>query len=61
MRRDEMFPILDKLVACCVPENDKRIVTELLSNEKFHYIEPHHNRPILPNLWEMGWLCGSSG
>ena len=54
MRRDEMFPILDKLVACCVPENDKRIVTELLSNEKFHYIEPHHNRPILPNLWEMG-------
>ena len=54
MRRDEMFPILDKLVACCVPENDKRIVTELMSNEKFHYIEPHHNRPILPNLWEMG-------
>ena len=54
MRRDEMFPILDKLVACCVPENDKRIVTELLSNEKFHYIEPHHNRSILPNLWEMG-------
>lgn len=22
MRRDEMFPILDKLVACCVPERN---------------------------------------
>ena len=29
MRRDEMFPILDKLVACCVPEKDKRIVCPL--------------------------------
>lgn len=54
LRRDEMFPILDKLVSCCVPENSKRAVTELLSNEKFHYIEPHHNRHILPGLWELG-------
>lgn len=53
LRRDEMFPILDKLVSCCVPENSKRAVTELLSNEKFHYIEPHHNRHILPGLWEL--------
>ncbi len=54
MRRDEMLPILDKLVATCVPELSKRAVKELLSNEKFHYIEPHHNKRILPSLWEMG-------
>ena len=53
LRRDEMFPILDRLVSCCVPENSKRAVTELLSNEKYHYISPHHNRHILPGLWKI--------
>lgn len=54
MRRDEMLPVLDKLVACCVPEESKRAVADLLANEKYHYIEPHHGRPILPGLWELG-------
>lgn len=54
MRRDEMLPILDKLIACCVPERSKRAVSALLANEKHHYIEPHHRRPILDGLWEIG-------
>ena len=54
MRKDEMLPILDKLVDCCVPANNRRVVNTLLSNEKFHYIEPHHGRPILDTLWELG-------
>ena len=51
MRRDEMLPILDKLISCCVPERSKQAVTELLANEKHHYIEPHHGQHILPGLW----------
>lgn len=54
MRRDEMLPILDKLLACCVPERSKRAVSALLANEKHHYIEPHHGRPILDGLWYIG-------
>ena len=54
MRRDEMLPILDKLIACCVPERSKRAVPELLANEKHHYVEPHHGRHLLPGLWEIG-------
>lgn len=54
MRRDEMIPILDKLITYCVPEQSKWSVAELISNEKYHYIEPHHNRHILPGLWELG-------
>lgn len=54
MRRDEMLPILDKLISCCVPERSKKAVTELLANEKHHYVEPHHGRPLLPGLWEIG-------
>lgn len=54
MRKDEMFPILDKLTACCVPEKNKKAVQELLSNEKHHYIEPHHQQHVLNGLWELG-------
>ena len=54
MRRDEMLPILDKLIACCVPEESKQAVMELIANEKHHYIEPHHGQSILGGLWELG-------
>lgn len=54
MRRDEMFPILDKLIACCVPERKRKAVQELLANEKHHYIEPHHQQPVLNGMWELG-------
>ena len=54
MRRDEMFPILDKLVACCVPERNRKAVQALLANEKHHYIEPHHRQSVLNGMWELG-------
>ena len=54
MCRDEMFPILDKLIACCVPERNRKAVQELLANEKHHYIEPHHGQPVLNGMWELG-------
>ena len=37
MRRDEMLPILDKLVECAVPQEQRRAVKELIANEKLHY------------------------
>ena len=54
MRKDEMLPILDKLIDCCVPKESKQAVMELVANEKHHYIEPHHGQRILPGLWELG-------
>ena len=54
MRRDEMMPILDKLIDCCVPAESKKTVKTLVSNEAHHYVEPHHGRPILHGLWEIG-------
>ena len=54
MRKDEMLPILDKLISRCVPEQNKKAIQELIANEKYHYIEPHHNRQILSGLWEIG-------
>lgn len=54
MRKDEMLPILDKLIARCAPEENKKAVRELVANEKYHYIEPHHSKYILDRLWKIG-------
>ena len=54
MHRDEMLPILDKLVNCCVPAEQRRAVVDLLANEKHLYIEPHHGKRLLDGLWELG-------
>jgi predicted DNA-binding transcriptional regulator YafY len=54
LRRDEMLPILDKLIDCAVPEESKTAVKELIANEKYHYLPPHHDQPILKSLWEIG-------
>lgn len=59
LRKDEMLPILDKLVECCVPSSNRRTVNSLLLNEKFHYIEPHHNKPVLDLLWQLGQVIQS--
>ena len=52
--KGEMMSILDKLLDCCVPEKNKKMVNDLLANEKFHYIEPQHKKVFLDKMWEIG-------
>ena len=54
MRKDEMLPILDKLIDCAVPKESQKAVKSLIANEQRHYMEPHHHQPILNGLWEIG-------
>ncbi len=53
-RKDEMSDILDKLIDCCVPVKNQQIVHELLSNERFHYVPPRHNKHFIEKLWSIG-------
>lgn len=54
MVREEIAPILERLIACCATEQSRKIVHSLVANEEFHYIGPRHGRPVLKNLWEIG-------
>lgn len=54
MCKDEMLPILDKLISRCVPKQNRKVVQDLVANEKYHYIEPHHGKNILSGLWDIG-------
>ena len=36
LTKAEMYPIIDKLLSCCVPSSSYRQVSTLIANEKFH-------------------------
>ena len=52
--KTEMQDIVGRIIGCCVPENDKKTVKELIANESYHYIEPRHGKTYLSNMWEIG-------
>ncbi len=52
--KDEMMPMIDKLIECCISPNNKKMVSELIANEKFHYVELNHRVPFIERLWNIG-------
>lgn len=50
----EMMRMLDKLLERCVPPENRKIVNELVSNERYHYMEPHHKKTFIDKMWEIG-------
>lgn len=52
--KQKMGRILDKMIKGCVPLNNMKLVSNLMANEKYHYVELHHNSHIEDKLWEMG-------
>ena len=54
LSKAELDPILDKLIDCCVPKECKSYVNGLISNERFHYVPPRHNKEVLETMWRLG-------
>lgn len=52
--KEEMQEILNKLITSCVPQENRKIVQELINNEAFHYIQPRHGVSFMENLWIVG-------
>ena len=52
--RRELKIILDKLVEGCVPLKNMKLVSDLIANEKYHYVELNHKEYIQDKLWETG-------
>lgn len=52
--KSEMTDMLDKLISCCVPRENQILVTDLISNEAFHYVEPRHKTKFIDMLWDIG-------
>lgn len=52
--KEEMTDMLDKLISCCVPKTNQKLVTDLISNEAFHYVEPRHKTRFIDTMWDIG-------
>ena len=61
--KDETQKLIDKL-SNQLSGNDREVVKELISNEKFNYIPLQHGERLLTNIWNLAqsiknqeWLC----
>ena len=54
LRRDEMLPMLERLINCCIPNAKRKPIKDLLLNEEYHYIEPQHGKHLFNLLWSLG-------
>lgn len=52
--KNEMKGMLDKLIETCVPATNQKLVSDLIKNEEFHYIEPQHKSVFIDKMWEIG-------
>lgn len=52
--KKELNGILNKLIERCVPQQNMKIVSDLIANEKYHYVELHHKTSILDRIWKLG-------
>jgi len=52
--KKEMTDMLDKLISSCVPKSNQKLITDLISNEAFHYVEPRHKTQFLDTMWNVG-------
>lgn len=52
--KTEMETMLHKVIACCVPESNQALITKLVNNETFHYVEPRHRTSFLDTMWRLG-------
>lgn len=50
----ELQIILEKMINGCVPLKSMKLVSELIANEKYHYVELHHKEYIQDKLWSIG-------
>lgn len=56
----EMEDMLERLIKCCVPKDNQKLVRDLMRNESFHYIEPRHKTEFLDTMWEIGQAIHNS-
>lgn len=53
MVREEMFPIINKMLNACGEGEKKRLLKDYIGNEMHHYTELHHGKKLLNRLWEL--------
>lgn len=53
LTKGEMDELLEKLVNCCVSEENQKLISDMVRNEKFHYIQPRHEVVFKEEMWKL--------
>lgn len=51
--KEEMFPIIHKLLDYCGDEKERKLVKEYIGNEMHHYIELQHGKKLIERIWKL--------
>ena len=51
LMKNEMFPIIKKLISMCSDETEIRQVEDMIRNEMYHYVELQHGQQLLDRVW----------
>ena len=51
--KEEMFPIINKLMNIRNDETEKKQLKEHIENEMGHYMELHHKKKLLDRIWQL--------
>lgn len=51
--KSEMFPIIHKLLEACGDDAEAKLVSDLLRNEMYHFVELQHGKKLLERIWEL--------
>lgn len=51
--KEELFPIINKILCSCSGEEEQKLVRDFISNEMHHYTELQHHAKLLDRLWDL--------
>lgn len=51
LMKEELFPIIRKILDRCNDEEEAKVVEDLIKNEMYHYVELQHGKMLLDRLW----------
>lgn len=51
--KKEMIDILNRLILCCVPKDNQKLLFDLIRNERFYYVEPRHKTKFIDTMWDI--------
>ncbi len=52
--KKDINTILDKLISCCLPITNQKIISDLMLNERYHYVELTHKQVVLDKMMILG-------
>ena len=52
--KKEMVGMIDRLITCCVPKSNQKLVKDLIRNEEYHYVELRHKSDFIERMWDIG-------